>query len=48
MAESKGKVIAISGSERKDSNTDYFINIALEECAKEGLETELIPQLTIE
>jgi len=43
MAESKGKVIAISGSERKDSNTDYFINIALEECAKEGLETELIP-----
>jgi multimeric flavodoxin WrbA len=38
----EGKVIAISGSEREDSNTDFFLNIVLENAAKDGMETELI------
>jgi multimeric flavodoxin WrbA len=38
-----GKVIAISGSMRRRSNTDYFLKIVLDECAKEGFDTELIP-----
>ena len=40
---SAGKALAISGSEREDSNTDYFLNIVLDECAKGGLDTELVP-----
>ncbi|OFB62580.1 flavodoxin family protein [Synergistes jonesii] len=43
MADSLGKVIAISGSMRRDANTDYYMNIVLKECEKEGFETELIP-----
>ena len=35
------KVIAINGSARKDGNTAILINYALEELAKEGIQTEL-------
>ena len=42
MSDKVGKIIAISGSEREDANTDFFLNVVLKECAKEGLETELI------
>jgi multimeric flavodoxin WrbA len=37
------KVIGISGSPRKNGNTEFLIRLALEEMGREGIETELIP-----
>ena len=36
------KVIGVSGSARTEGNTEIAVNIALEQLAKEGIETELI------
>ncbi len=36
------KVIGICGSPRKESNTRFFLNIALEKVAETGIDTELI------
>ena len=36
-------VLGISGSPRKGGNTEIAINLALDEIAKEGIATELIP-----
>ena len=37
------KILGIVGSPRKGGNTEILTKIALEEVAKEGIETELIP-----
>jgi multimeric flavodoxin WrbA len=37
------KVIGISGSPRKKGNTEFLIQLALDEMKKEGIDTELIP-----
>ena len=36
------KVIAISGSSRKDGNTAFLLKLVLEDLKKAGIETELI------
>ena len=36
------KVVAFSGSGRRDGNTAILINFVLEELQKEGIETELV------
>ena len=36
------KILALSGSPRKNGNTDQYLNMVLEECAAAGAETELV------
>lgn len=36
------KVVAITGSPRENSNTEFYINVTLEALQKQGIETELI------
>ena len=36
------KILGVSSSPRKNSGTEHLVKIALEEAAKNGMETELV------
>lgn len=40
---SKAKALGLAGSPRENSNTEFFVNVALEELKEAGVETEIIP-----